>query len=162
MHGSSRELVSFFTMQFVQEQFTRETRFAGAACRDHMIAAMLVWVRQAQRLAAALADAANESTSVHVFTPCIPAAQSSAISRAGGAPVVVHNSHGSALLSAIAAMKASQLAVSGWHEWAGRLPMPHEPKTANSLELTGLRLGPPRRRPDLLPAQMECAAQHLG
>ena len=101
MVSARRELVAFFGLQFTDPN---RTDYSDGCCAA-MVCDSLVWIRQVQRLAAKLARRSRRSTSVHMFTPCIPESQSSALSRSGGAPVFIHNSHGKELLSALELMR---------------------------------------------------------
>ena len=77
---------------------------AGKSCRAEACN-LLNWIRQTQRLAAAVAKRTARRASVHLWTRCISQADGPALSRAGQAPVVLHNSHDRALYDALLSMR---------------------------------------------------------
>jgi hypothetical protein len=106
----ARELVTFFGLQF---------SVTDVCPTEAALVAAVVWLRQVQRLAAALAAASHRPSSVHLYSPCVAEGQSAVLSKAGDARVVIHEAHDNRLTSAISAMRHSKLAQKGWGEWTG-------------------------------------------
>ena len=92
----SLEFATFVTVEYAHSAHSvllddkeQARRPASTACAGHACA-LLMWLRQVQRLATGVHQAVRQPTSVHAWTECLDPAVDGAALAAGGAPVVLH------------------------------------------------------------------------
>ena len=114
----AKELVSFVGLSYPpmllrHVGLTEQLQSRGLRrCSNHQRTAVLLWLRQTQRLASLIGSATSWRTSVHMYTTCYGAAASELLTSFGwhdgaGAPIVIHETVDSPLLKALEALRAA-------------------------------------------------------